>query len=356
MGGSLTALAPDFNRAVLGVPGMNYSTLLRAQRRLRPVRASVLYQNYPNELERPLILSLIQILWDRGEANGYAHHMTTTRCRTRRRTRCCCTRRSATTRSRTSRPRSRRARSAPRCTRPRWIRAAMRTSTPYYGIRRFGTYPVRRLGAGRVGQRLADAADGEHAAADGRRPAQPSAQHGDRTAQKSEFLKLGGRSWTPAAPSPATRTATRATGSSGPGPIADWGLGWSRGERAAADKGRDGSRRRSRVPPGRRRHEADPAHLEPEPMARHAAVDDPERGRRDGAPAGRLCGGGDLDPGPERHLHPGPETRADARGHRPDPVPQLAGAGAARFRLHRGLHRPQLAALLGEASAAESRG
>ena len=29
MGGSLTALAPDFNRAVLGVPGMNYSTLLR---------------------------------------------------------------------------------------------------------------------------------------------------------------------------------------------------------------------------------------------------------------------------------------------------------------------------------------
>ena len=36
----------------------------------------MLYQNYPNELERPLILSLIQNLWDRGEANGYAHHMT----------------------------------------------------------------------------------------------------------------------------------------------------------------------------------------------------------------------------------------------------------------------------------------
>ena len=29
MGGALTALAPDFDRAVLGVPGMNYSTLLR---------------------------------------------------------------------------------------------------------------------------------------------------------------------------------------------------------------------------------------------------------------------------------------------------------------------------------------
>ena len=36
-----------------------------------------LYDNYPNELERPLILSLMQMLWDRGEANGYAHHMTT---------------------------------------------------------------------------------------------------------------------------------------------------------------------------------------------------------------------------------------------------------------------------------------
>jgi hypothetical protein len=75
MGGSLTALAPDFNRAVLGVPGMNYSTLLRRSVDFDQY-AVVLYENYPNELERPLILSLIQNLWDRGEANGYAHHMT----------------------------------------------------------------------------------------------------------------------------------------------------------------------------------------------------------------------------------------------------------------------------------------
>jgi hypothetical protein len=86
MGGALTALAPDFNRAVLGVPGMNYSTLLR-----RSVDFDTyangnfegsgdtplgLYDSYPNELERPLLLSLIQLLWDRGEANGYALHMT----------------------------------------------------------------------------------------------------------------------------------------------------------------------------------------------------------------------------------------------------------------------------------------
>jgi hypothetical protein len=75
MGGSLTALAPDFNRAVLGVPGMNYSTLLRRSVDF-DMYAQVLYANYTSELERPLILSLIQNLWDRGEANGYAHHMT----------------------------------------------------------------------------------------------------------------------------------------------------------------------------------------------------------------------------------------------------------------------------------------
>ena len=85
MGGALTALAPDFERGVLGVPGMNYSTLLRrsvdfdmyAKGEIEGVDTPVgLYDNYPNELERPLLLSLIQLLWDRGEANGYAHHMT----------------------------------------------------------------------------------------------------------------------------------------------------------------------------------------------------------------------------------------------------------------------------------------
>jgi hypothetical protein len=103
LGGSLTALAPDFDRAVLGVPGMNYSTLLQrsvdfepyAEGEFTPVLCDLfpaplndvcnlapsdtplgLYDNYPNEIERPLIFSLIQMLWDRGEANGYAHHMT----------------------------------------------------------------------------------------------------------------------------------------------------------------------------------------------------------------------------------------------------------------------------------------
>jgi hypothetical protein len=74
-GGALTALAPDFERAVLGVPGMNYSTLLRRSVDF-DTYSLILVPSYPSLIERPLILSLIQTLWDRADANGYAHHMT----------------------------------------------------------------------------------------------------------------------------------------------------------------------------------------------------------------------------------------------------------------------------------------
>jgi hypothetical protein len=75
-GGALTALAPDFNRAVLGVPAMNYSVLVQRSVDFDPF-STVLDQNYPDESEQQLILSMLQMLWDRGDANGYAHHMTT---------------------------------------------------------------------------------------------------------------------------------------------------------------------------------------------------------------------------------------------------------------------------------------
>ena len=79
MGGALMALTPDSDNGVLGVPGMNYSTLLR-----RSVDSDQyfktdgigLYNHYPDEHERPMLLSLVQLLWDRGEANGYANNMT----------------------------------------------------------------------------------------------------------------------------------------------------------------------------------------------------------------------------------------------------------------------------------------
>jgi hypothetical protein len=76
MGGAVTAVATDLTRSVLGVPAMNFSTLLTRSSDFDTF-AAVLYPNYPDGLDRNLIVSLIQILWDRSEADGYAAHMTT---------------------------------------------------------------------------------------------------------------------------------------------------------------------------------------------------------------------------------------------------------------------------------------
>jgi hypothetical protein len=74
-GGALTAVEPDVTRSVLYVPGMNYSTLLTRSVDFSDY-ALILYPSYPNEGARPLLLSMIQMEWDRGEPDGYANHMT----------------------------------------------------------------------------------------------------------------------------------------------------------------------------------------------------------------------------------------------------------------------------------------
>jgi hypothetical protein len=74
-GGALTALAQDFTNSVLGVPGMNYSTLLDRALPFEQFRPAF-EPSYPDALDRQVVLAVAQMLWDRGEANGYAHHMT----------------------------------------------------------------------------------------------------------------------------------------------------------------------------------------------------------------------------------------------------------------------------------------
>ncbi len=74
-GGALTAIEPDITRTVLYVPGMNYSLLLTRSVDFGDY-ASILYPAYPDEGARPLLLSMIQSMWDRGEPDGYANHMT----------------------------------------------------------------------------------------------------------------------------------------------------------------------------------------------------------------------------------------------------------------------------------------
>ena len=76
MGGALMALSPDIHRGILGVPAMNYSTLLNRSVDWEPLYGQAYYAAYQDPIERQVGFSLIQMLWDRGEANGFAHHMT----------------------------------------------------------------------------------------------------------------------------------------------------------------------------------------------------------------------------------------------------------------------------------------
>ncbi|MEO6124335.1 MAG: hypothetical protein ABIR32_11550 [Ilumatobacteraceae bacterium] len=75
MGIMLAAISPDLERVVVGVPGINYSTLL--PRSVDFATYEALYKPaYPNDLDRMVGLNLLQMLWDRGEGGGYVQHVT----------------------------------------------------------------------------------------------------------------------------------------------------------------------------------------------------------------------------------------------------------------------------------------
>ena len=85
MGGPIVAISPDISRGILGVLGMNYSTLLNrsvdweGELQLEadlPPYSAPFYASYQDPAERQVVFGLMQMLWDRGESNGYAHHMT----------------------------------------------------------------------------------------------------------------------------------------------------------------------------------------------------------------------------------------------------------------------------------------
>lgn len=75
LGGALTAVSNEFTRAVLGVGAMNFSTLINRSTDAAPF-LGILNGSYPNKLDQQLVFSLIQMLWDRGEPDGYAQFMT----------------------------------------------------------------------------------------------------------------------------------------------------------------------------------------------------------------------------------------------------------------------------------------
>jgi len=75
LGGALTALATDWTHSVLGVTGMNYSTLLQRSSDFDTYSA-ILKPAYPDEFDRMIWFSVVQMLWDRSETDGYAEHIT----------------------------------------------------------------------------------------------------------------------------------------------------------------------------------------------------------------------------------------------------------------------------------------
>jgi hypothetical protein len=82
LGGALMGIIQDVTRGVLGVPGMSYSLLLR--RSIDFEDYSLFFTGlitgddgggYTSVKDQSFILSMIQMLWDRAEASGYAYHI-----------------------------------------------------------------------------------------------------------------------------------------------------------------------------------------------------------------------------------------------------------------------------------------
>ncbi len=75
-GGLTTAVAPDFRRSVLGVTGIDYGNLLVQRSTDFAPFKTILDNAYPDQSLYPVILDVIQQLWDRGDPDGYAAQMT----------------------------------------------------------------------------------------------------------------------------------------------------------------------------------------------------------------------------------------------------------------------------------------
>ncbi len=73
-GGGATAMSTEWTRAVLGEAATNYSTLLTRSVDFDDF-SPVAKASYTNFDDRPMLQNLVQMLWDRGESNGYAAHI-----------------------------------------------------------------------------------------------------------------------------------------------------------------------------------------------------------------------------------------------------------------------------------------
>jgi hypothetical protein len=76
MGGAVSALTTEWSRAILGVPGMDYGGLLLNRSVDWNEFAALFDAAYTDPVDEQVVLQLAQLLWDRGENEGYAEHLT----------------------------------------------------------------------------------------------------------------------------------------------------------------------------------------------------------------------------------------------------------------------------------------
>jgi hypothetical protein len=76
MGGAASALSTEWSRVILGVPGMNYGGLLLNRSVDWNEFSSIFDPAYPDAVDQQLVLQFAQMLWDRGENEGYVAHIT----------------------------------------------------------------------------------------------------------------------------------------------------------------------------------------------------------------------------------------------------------------------------------------
>jgi len=75
MGGAVSAVSTEWNRVILGVPGMDYGGLLLQRSVDWNEFSSIFDVAYTDPIDQQIVLQLAQLLWDRGENEGYAEHL-----------------------------------------------------------------------------------------------------------------------------------------------------------------------------------------------------------------------------------------------------------------------------------------
>ncbi len=76
MGGAVSALSTEWKRVILGVPGMDYGGLLLNRSVDWSEFKAIFDPAYPNSIDQQVVLQMAQLLWDRGENEGYVEHLT----------------------------------------------------------------------------------------------------------------------------------------------------------------------------------------------------------------------------------------------------------------------------------------